>query len=146
MRREPGVSLLQPPVRQRTALQRYGPITGLGLLLGATIGLGLTQLPVGQVSAVTPARAIDCPRPHAIDGVILGCGGKNVHLAGVDASGKLGGTANLRSLIRGARVICRQAGRSGDGMATQCSARGKDLSCAQVEDGFAVRHGEALTC
>jgi len=65
MRRQPGVSLFHPPARKPTVLRRYGMFGGIGLLAGATVGLGLTQMPVGQVAAVkpTPVKACDTSPP-----------------------------------------------------------------------------------
>jgi hypothetical protein len=57
MRRQPGISLYHPPARKPSVMRRYGVFAGIGLLVGATVGLGLTQMPVGQVAVVTsPSR------------------------------------------------------------------------------------------
>jgi len=60
MRRKPGISLYHPPARKPTVMRRYGAFAGIGLLVGAVAGLGLTQMPVGQVAAVTSTAGKDC--------------------------------------------------------------------------------------
>ncbi len=49
-------------------MRRYGAFAGIGLLVGAVVGLGLTQMPVGQVAAVTSAADKGCVQPRRIDG------------------------------------------------------------------------------
>jgi hypothetical protein len=68
MRRKPGISLYHPPARQPTVMRRYGAFAGIGLLVGAVVGLGLTQMPVGQVAAVTSATDKGCAQPRQTDG------------------------------------------------------------------------------
>jgi len=68
MRRKPGISLYHPPARKPTVMRRYGAFAGIGLLVGAVAGLGLTQMPVGQVAAVTSTADKDCVQPRRADG------------------------------------------------------------------------------
>ena len=68
MRRKPGISLYHPPARKSTVMRRYGAFAGIGLLVGAVVGLGLTQMPVGQVAAVTSTADKGCGRPRRADG------------------------------------------------------------------------------
>jgi hypothetical protein len=68
MRRKPGISLYHPPVRKPTVMRRYGAFAGIGLLVGAVVGLGLTQMPVGQVAAVTSTADKSCAQPHRANG------------------------------------------------------------------------------
>lgn len=68
MRRKPGLSLYHPPARKPTVMRRYGAFAGIGLLIGAVAGLGLTQMPVGQVAAVTSTADKDCAQPRRADG------------------------------------------------------------------------------
>ena len=67
MRRKPGISLYHPPVRKPTVMRRYGAFAGIGLLVGAVVGLGLTQMPVGQVAAVTATTDKGCVQPRRVD-------------------------------------------------------------------------------
>jgi len=68
MRRTPGISLYHPPARKPTVMRRYGAFAGIGLLVGAVVGLGLTQMPVGQVAAVTSTADKDCTQPRRAEG------------------------------------------------------------------------------
>jgi hypothetical protein len=68
MRRKPGISLYHPPARKPSVMRRYGAFAGIGLLVGAVAGLGLTQMPVGQVAAVTSTVDKDCAQPRRVDG------------------------------------------------------------------------------
>jgi len=68
MRRKPGISLYHPPARKPTVMRRYGAFAGIGLLVGAVAGLGLTQMPVGQVAAVTSTADKNCARPRRAEG------------------------------------------------------------------------------
>jgi hypothetical protein len=72
MRRKPGISLYHPPARKPTVMRRYGAFAGVGLLIGAVAGLGLTQMPVGQVAAVTSTAKKGCTQPRRADGA-TGC-------------------------------------------------------------------------
>jgi len=67
MRRKPGISLYHPPARKPTVMRRYGAFAGIGLLVGAVVGLGLTQMPVGQVAAVTSTTDKSCAQPRRAD-------------------------------------------------------------------------------
>ncbi|WP_157093851.1 hypothetical protein [Sphingomonas mali] len=67
MRRKPGISLYHPPARKPTVMRRYGAFAGIGLLVGAVAGLGLTQMPVGQVAAVTSTVDKGCVQPRRAD-------------------------------------------------------------------------------
>ena len=67
MRRKPGISLYHPPARKPTVMRRYGAFAGIGLLVGAVAGLGLTQMPVGQVAAVTSTADKDYAEPSRAD-------------------------------------------------------------------------------
>jgi len=67
MRRTPGISLYHPPARKPTVMRRYGAFAGIGLLVGSVVGLGLTQMPVGQVAAVTSTTEKGCVQPRRAD-------------------------------------------------------------------------------
>ena len=50
-------------------MRRYGAFAGIGLLVGAVVGLGLTQMPVGQVAAVKSVADKGCTdQPRRVDG------------------------------------------------------------------------------
>jgi endonuclease YncB( thermonuclease family) len=162
MRRKPGISLLHPPKRKPTVIQRYGPATAIGLLAGATIGLGLSQVPVGQVSVARSSDDVGCTDPRVVDGDTLRCGATRIRLQGIDAPELPGhcargractpgdpfaSTDNLRALVSGVAMVCRQTDTDRYGRTVaRCSVRGRDLSCAQIAGGFAVRRYAPISC
>lgn len=142
--------------------RRYGPVTVIGLLAGATLGLGLTQVPAGRLSAATSNDDVGCTDPRVVDGDTLRCGKTRIRLSGIDAPELPGhcargractpgdpfaSTDNLRALVSGAVMTCRQTDTDRYGRTVaRCSVRGRDLSCAQVAGGFAVRRYAPLSC
>jgi endonuclease YncB( thermonuclease family) len=116
-------------------------------------------------SALAPLRGADsfvCDSPRVTDGDTIRCGVLRVRLASIDAPELPGhcrrgrtcasgdpfaSKANLERMMTGAPTVCRQTDTDHYGrVVALCSAGGRDLSCAQVEGGYAiVRYGE-LTC
>jgi len=143
-------------------IQRYGPVIAIGLLAGATLALGLSQVPVGRVSAATSSDDVGCTDPRVVDGDTLRCGATRIRLQGIDAPELPGhcargrdctpgdpfaSTDNLRALVSGAPMVCRQTDTDRYGRTVaRCSVRGRDLSCAQIEGGFAVRRYAPISC
>ena len=100
--------------------------------------------------------------PRVIDGDTFACGGKRVRLQGIDAPETEGhcrpgrdcapgdptaSTNNLRGLVRWSKVVCRQTDTDVYGRAVAiCSAGKTDLSCAQVNGGYAIYRYAAITC
>jgi endonuclease YncB( thermonuclease family) len=162
MRRKSDISRLYPATPKPTMVRRYGPVTAIGLLAGATVGLGLSQAPIGQVSRITSSDDVGCTDPRVVDGDTLRCGATRIRLQGIDAPELPGhcargractpgdpfaSTDNLRALVRAAPMVCRQTDidRYGRTVA-RCSVQGRDLSCAQIEGGFAVRRYAPISC
>ncbi|HEX7695608.1 MAG TPA: hypothetical protein VF409_14020 [Sphingomonas sp.] len=132
-------------------------MAAIGGLIGVTAGLGLTQVPIGQVAAVTPGRDFVCTHPQVIDDVTLVCAGVRIHLAGVALAGTQAGCggrsrcasgsetgkgASLQSAIGGATLRCHATEPVSDNrVAAACTAGGRDLSCVQIGRGAAVRNG-----
>lgn len=145
----------KPPKRPR---QKWGVAALLALVgAGATLGLiGVTWL--GPVEA---EQAFECSSPTIIDGDTLRCGERRVRLAGIDAPELPGhcrpgrectpgdphaSTANLRRLAY-APLQCRATDTDAYGRTVaRCSVEGADLSCAQIEGGFAVRRYGWIWC
>jgi endonuclease YncB( thermonuclease family) len=162
MRRKPAISLVRPPARKPTLIQRYGPVTAMGLAISAAVGLGVTQMPVGRVLAATSSDDVGCADPRVVDGDTLRCGGTRIRLQGIDAPELPGhcargractpgdpfaSTDNLRALVSGATMVCRQTDTDRYGRTVaRCSVRGRDLSCAQIAGGFAVRRYAPISC
>lgn len=109
------------------------------------------------------SAAIICAAPSAVDGDTLRCRNLGpVRLLAIDAPELPGhcrqgrvctegdGPASRAALARSIaarRVVCTPAGRDGYGrILARCSAGGRDLSCAQVEAGFAVERYGRLRC
>lgn len=118
----------------------------------------------------TPQRAVtaggsgefNCPEPRVTDGDTLRCGPVRVRLASIDAPEMPGhcrpgractpgdpfaSATNLRRLVEGRRLTCRQTDIDHYGrVVALCSNGREDLSCSQVRSGHAViRYGD-LTC
>lgn len=162
MRRKPAIFPLRPPARNRSLLRRYGPVTAIGLAIGATVGLGLARPPAGQVSAAEPSENVGCADPRVVDGDTLRCGATRIRLQGIDApelpghcargrdctpGDPVASTDNLRALVGGGPITCRQTDTDRYGRTVaRCSAWGKDLSCAQIAGGFAVHRYAPISC
>jgi endonuclease YncB( thermonuclease family) len=149
---------------QRRVSPRKGAVLGAtGLLIGAAIGLGLTQMTSSNGAAQPlPTPDIACSSPKIVDGDTLRCGSTRIRLYGIDAPEMPGhcrpgractpgdpyaSTDNLRVLIGGGTIACQQQDTDRYGRAVaRCTASGRDLSCAQVEGGFAVRRYGLLIC
>jgi endonuclease YncB( thermonuclease family) len=96
------------------------------------------------------------------DGDTFRCGGRRVRLQGIDAPEMPGhcrpgrdctpgdpdaSATNLRRMLRWHSVTCRQTDIDGYGRTVaRCSAGEQDLSCAQIDGGFAVRRYGAISC
>ncbi|PJG49765.1 hypothetical protein CAF53_08755 [Sphingobium sp. LB126] len=105
---------------------------------------------------------IGCTSPKVLDGDTLRCGFTRIRLSSIDAPELPGhcrpgrectpgdpyaSTDNLRSLVKGQPVECRQVDTDHYGRAVaQCSVHGRDLSCAQYQGGFAVMRYGFLSC
>lgn len=137
-----------------------------GVLIGGAVGLGSTKM--GNVfshasfSEQDPSLGIGCVNPSITDGDTLRCGSTRIRLAAIDAPELPGhcrkgrectpgdpyaSTENLRRLINGGPVQCRQVDTDHYGRAVaMCSAKGQDLSCAQYKGGYAVQRYGFLSC
>lgn len=112
--------------------------------------------------AASIAVTFPCDEFQVTDGDTIRCGQLRVRLASIDAPEMPGScrrgrvcvagdpyasAANLERLMVNSAVKCRQTDTDRYGrIVALCSAGSTDLSCAQVEQGFAVvRYGQ-LTC
>lgn len=135
-------------------------IVAFGLIAGVV--LGGAALWWRQGSEPAPDGAFSCFMPRVIDGDTFACGGKRVRLQGIDAPETEGhcrpgrdcapgdptaSTNNLRRLVRWSKVVCRQTDTDVYGRAVAlCSAGQTDLSCAQVNGGYAIYRYSPITC
>jgi endonuclease YncB( thermonuclease family) len=136
----------------------------LPLLAWLSIALALALLygiyPIALEAVTGPD--IPCYSPHVIDGDTLDCRGQRIRLYGIDAPEMPGHCKRGRrctpgdpyaakdylfSLTRASRVTCRSVegdiyGRT----VARCKADDKDLSCAMVKAGHAVKRYAPLLC
>jgi endonuclease YncB( thermonuclease family) len=128
--------------------------------VGTIAGFLLPDLPL-RFDRAAGAAEIACTRPHIIDGDTMDCAGTRIRLASIDApemphhcrSGRqctpgdpYAARDYLSFLTRG-RVACRPVDIDVYGRTVaSCNAEGRDLSCAMVEAGRAVRRYGWLWC
>ena len=145
---------------------QVGPLVAAGLIGGAALGIALTQfdgrLPSWPAAKVDAGLGVGCVSPRVLDGDTIRCGDTRIRLSSIDAPELPGhcrpgrectpgdpyaSTGNLQSLVAGQPVQCQQTDTDYYGRAVaRCSVQGRDLSCAQVEGGFAVRRYGFLSC
>ena len=130
-------------------------------------GLGIVAIAERPDRAPPPAQTaglFPCPDPYHHDGDAVRCGGKgrSDRLYAIDAPEMPGACRpgrqctlgdpfasrdHLRALTAGKTVECRQVDGDRYGRRVlQCFAAGVDISCAMVEDGFAVKRYGQLAC
>lgn len=144
--------------RRRARLPKLLPI----LVIGAA--LGWTLAPSGQpASGSTGQSHFRCASPYNHDGDNIRCAGRpSSRLYGIDAPEMPGACRpgrrctrgnpyaardHLRSLVAGRTVECRQVDRDHYGRPIlRCRADGRDLSCAMIRDGYAVKRYGTLDC
>ncbi len=118
--------------------------------------------PESPATATDGGRQFACDSVTVVDGDTLRCGRQRVRLASIDAPEMPGhcrtgrectpgdpfaSNEHLKQLIGGGPVACREVDVDAYGRSVAfCSARGEDLSCAQVEAGVAVVRYGKLSC
>lgn len=123
----------------------------LGVSVGVLIGLSGFRWVSGDGDAAT----FECSSPAVLDGDTLNCGQQRVRLQGIDAPELEGhcrpgrecapgdpqsSTENLRQLVAGGTLQCRHTDTDAYGRTVaRCSVGETDLSCAQIEGGYAIR-------
>lgn len=169
-RRRNNVVQFRRPTQQRRRKGRQislVPLIVSGLIIGSGIGWAALQysdkLPGWPAAASeTTGLGVGCVSPTVVDGDTLRCGSTRIRLSSIDAPEMPGhcrpgrectpgdpyaSTGNLRSLVSGQAVECRQVDTDHYGRAVaRCSVEGRDLSCAQVDGGFAVKRYGFLVC
>jgi len=167
-RRSGNIVPFRRPIRRKQPAKaaKLGSLIAAGLIVGGALGITLTQfdgrLPRWPAASDATDLGVGCVSPTVVDGDTLRCGSTRIRLSSIDAPELPGhcrpgrectpgdpyaSTGNLRSLVGGQTVECRQVDTDHYGRAVAfCSANGRDLSCAQVEGGFAVRRYGSLTC
>lgn len=134
---------------------------GIGGLLAV---VGLISLVGAWWSATSLSAASDftCRRVTVADGDTFSCDGRRIRMVGIDAPEMPGhcrpgrrctpgdpfaSKANLQRLLRAGPVQCRTTDTDAFGRTVaRCRAGTVDLSCRQVQGGFAVRRYGWIAC
>ena len=103
-----------------------------------------------------------CASVRVLDGDTFKCDGQSIRMVGIDAPELPGhcrpgrectpgdpyaSSANLEALIAGGEVACRTVDTDAYGRTVaRCTAGDVDLSCEQMEGGFAVSRYSAISC
>lgn len=124
---------------------------------------GIPSPAFGQIAFFDRAGAgmISCNLPRIIDGDTMDCAGVRIRLASIDAPEMPGhcragrictpgdpyAARNYLSFLTRGSVECRPIATDVFGRTVaSCSAAGRDLSCAMIEAGRAVRRYGWLSC
>ena len=148
--------------RSRGVLSLVAPAIIAGLAIGLVVIQLEGRLPDWSLTGHDPTSEVGCVSPQVLDGDTLRCGARRIRLSSIDAPELPGhcrpgractpgdpyaSTGNLRSLVVGQAVSCRQIDTDHNGRTVaRCAVQGRDLSCAQVQGGFAVERYGALLC
>lgn len=167
-RRRRNVVPFRRPAQRRKQRKAGGllPLVALSLAIGGAIGGTALQygdkLPGWRATAPTAGLGVGCTSPTVLDGDTMRCGSTRIRLSSIDAPELPGhcrpgrdctpgdpyaSTDNLRELVAGQPVECRQVDTDHYGRTVaRCSVQGRDLSCAQIQGGFAVRRYGFIVC
>lgn len=121
------------------------------------------NLPMGPaLDASEAGQSFTCARVRVLDGDTFKCDGQSIRMVGIDAPELPGhcrpgrectpgdpyaSSANLEALIAGGEVACRTVDTDAYGRTVaRCTAGDVDLSCEQMQGGFAVSRYGAISC
>lgn len=151
----------QPWRRGRQEGARFLPQLTVTLAVLAGCGLLLDTNVNGLSAAADTKSSFSCVNPHVVDGDTFNCAGGRVRLQGIDAPEMAGHCRPGRSCVAGDPlasrdylmaltrndVVCRPVETDHYGRTVaRCIAGGRDLSCAMVEKGYAVRRYDPINC
>jgi len=140
----------------------FGYPEAMVLTLAASIGglIGVGGIGIGESSA-SPGM-IHCSFASVTDGDTFRCGNRRIRLQGIDAPEMPGhcrkgrscapgnpyeSTENLRRLLASGDVKCRKTDTDRYGRTVaRCTSNAGDLSCKQLEGGYAIRRYGQIAC
>lgn len=159
--------LRKPPKRREQSRKRqpldyvHAMLITLGVSVGVLAGL-MAFNRESAFGAIVGGKPFECLSTEVLDGDTFDCDGTRIRLQGIDAPELPGhcrkgrdcapgdpyaSTTNLERLIDGSSVTCRKTDTDHYGRTVaRCSAGVVDLSCSQVEGGFAVRRYAFILC
>ena len=142
---------------------RWGYKQAMLLTLGVSIGglVGVTAL--GWMGgAAKSGDTFSCSTVNVLDGDTFDCGSTRIRLQGIDApeleghcrpgrecapGDPVASTENLRRLATWNSVQCRKTDTDAYGRTVaRCTAGKTDLSCAQIQGGYAIRRYALIMC
>ena len=140
----------------------WGPTQALLLVLGVSSGALIALATLTRFGPSADAAAFECSSPRIIDGDTIHCGDRKVRLYGIDAPELPGhcrpgrkctpgdpyaSTANLERLAGSGSLQCAERDTDAYGRTVaRCQAGGTDLSCGQINGGFAARRYGVIWC
>lgn len=153
-----------PKVPRRRAKRRWqwgykqAMFATLGISIGGLIAISAIPWTSGDASAAD----FECSSARVLDGDTFDCGSTRVRLHGIDAPELKGhcrpgrqcapgdphaSTEHLRELVSGVTVQCWQTDTDVYGRAVaRCTTAKADLSCAQIDGGYAIRRYGVIFC
>lgn len=159
-----GGRISAPKVQRRRTKRRWqwGYKQAMLATLGVSIGGLIATSAIQWTSTYASAADFECASARVLDGDTFDCGSTRVRLHGIDAPELEGhcrpgrqcapgdpyaSTEHLRQLVSGVTVRCQQTDTDVYGRAVaRCTAADRDLSCAQIDGGFAIRRYGMLLC
>jgi endonuclease YncB( thermonuclease family) len=142
--------------------KRFGLVEAVVIAIAMAIGglTGIASIPTRDAKA--EPEAFPCATTAVLDGDTFDCDGQRIRLQGIDAPELPGhcrpgrdctpgdpyaSTRNLRRLVSWRDVTCRKVDTDHYGRTVaRCSAGKADLSCAQLDGGYAVRRYGMIWC
>lgn len=153
---------LRPRQREPRRRWRWGYKQAMLATLGVSIGGLIAVTAIQWTSDEASAATLECTSAEVLDGDTFDCGATRVRLHGIDAPELEGhcrpgrecapgdpyaSTEHLRSLIGTQTLQCRQTDTDVYGrMVARCTVGETDLSCAQLEGGYAIRRYGMIFC
>lgn len=149
--------------RRRKRPRRWGFKQAMLLTMGVSAGglIGMTALGWTDGGKSSDAK-FDCSSVNVLDGDTFDCGPTRVRLQGIDApeleghcrpgrecapGDPVASTANLQRLVNWTTVQCRKTDTDTYGRTVaRCTAGQTDLSCAQIEGGYAIHRYALIMC